>query len=851
MSSKITKYCLPLAIGLMSSQAFAAPSDVETIQTASDAIDSGLTLRGDEAEKRFMGIFTRMVLDRALAIGEHQGITETARLDSKDFKRFTVKWVGPQVKKAASISNVRDRREAWYDLLRVSSTDGNAHALLAAWMDFEAPASYLSKTKRGDPPRISSQLTVSSSDGRLQIHTPNVTLGGELGGAGQGNGVIDAGEWINLGLAIYNDSNLPFFSSSAWIVSGHACAWVPKAYEIELQEMPAREVQLDALGREKAPPTEALSTWIYLSETCADKAIVPLQIKVLDTHRAASTPVVMAVNLRVRNRGQAEVVDYLVDSDQPGWSDNAPLPEVDTGRVFELSHGIATSPVELMSARAAWAVRKDLGAIFKSQKPAAEPLLSSGPGRFMAGDDLDLITHDLREYDIAVQAVADDLKWDSLDDAQTWYATDTEILYQTPDPPIEAPPPPPPPEVCDNYLDDDLDGKHDCQDSDCAEEPVCNVPAPVAFKALYDIWVANASIVANPAKPTIPGAIDAVEPGYELVLDQEMLALQYQCLIDETPLSECGLIVCPECDEEEKAEKEKPVVDTGRDPAVAYVHRNYFTIPLHWNPHEGPEYKNCEDDRDNNINGDIDCDDDDCPACVEYPPDPGCRDGIDNDGDYDVDCDDLDCNDPEGIKHDRSYVHKDCRPDRFPYRRLDLNVDTGIASFTNSADVLTWKRDSYLMAPFGLRYVWGYKVTSPVRVMFAFEKSISFPLLNVPADATASVGHISVGVVPNIEKLSFKDGKVFLEPHLVVRSVRRIINPGGTVNIDTYDDRAIAVDLELELHVNLNESWGLYGGAGYEIIDPATLRNNPVMDTSGIHGEIGFSRTFPKKLTDD
>ena len=80
---------------------------------------------------------------------------------------------------------------------------------------------------------------------------------------------------------------------------------------------------------------------------------------------------------------------------------------------------------------------------------------------------------------------------------------------------------------------------------------------PVAFKALYDIWVANASIVANPAKPTIPGAIDAVEPGYELVLDQEMLALQYQCLIDETPLSECGLIVCPECDEEEKAEKEK------------------------------------------------------------------------------------------------------------------------------------------------------------------------------------------------------------------------------------------------------------------------------------------------------
>ena len=29
-----------------------------------------------------------------------------------------------------------------------------------------------------------------------------------------------------------------------------------------------------------------------------------------------------------------------------------------------------------------------------------------------------------------------------------------------------------PDEVCNNYLDDDSDGKHDCEDSDCAEADV-------------------------------------------------------------------------------------------------------------------------------------------------------------------------------------------------------------------------------------------------------------------------------------------------------------------------------------------------------------------------------------------
>ena len=106
-----------------------------------------------------------------------------------------------------------------------------------------------------------------------------------VGGAGQGNGVLDAGEWVNLGLAIYNDSNRPFFSSSAWMVSGHECAWVPNAYEIEVQEGPAQVTQSTNAGEAKEPTTEPLHSWVYLSDTCEDMTVVPLQVEVLDTHR--------------------------------------------------------------------------------------------------------------------------------------------------------------------------------------------------------------------------------------------------------------------------------------------------------------------------------------------------------------------------------------------------------------------------------------------------------------------------------------------------------------------------------------------------------------------------------------
>ncbi|MEA1937304.1 MAG: hypothetical protein U9N04_04310, partial [Patescibacteria group bacterium] len=61
---------------------------------------------------------------------------------------------------------------------------------------------------------------------------------------------------------------------------------------------------------------------------------------------------------------------------------------------------------------------------------------------------------------------------------------------------------------------------------------------------------------------------------------------------------------------------------------------------------ETPE-STCNDGKDNDCDGDTDCDDSDCaadPACAAGPgPETICNDGADNDGDGDTDCDDSDC----------------------------------------------------------------------------------------------------------------------------------------------------------------------------------------------------------------
>jgi hypothetical protein len=229
----------------------------------------------------------------------------------------------------------------------------------------------------------------------------------------------------------------------------------------------------------------------------------------------------------------------------------------------------------------------------------------------------------------------------------------------------------------------------------------------------------NAAIKASKAEKTLTGSLYSVQPHFELTFQSEDFRKQYECLIENIPLSQCGKPVCPTCP------KEKPIVkkeETVPDQQyVRYTSRNYFFSDISI-PDEV-----CDDGLDNDLNGEIDCkdtacaqhrscitppeicdngrDDDndgwtdcqdsDCPGCVEI-----CDNGKDDDFDGKKDCQDSDC--PECVeicdngKDDDFDGKKDCRDsdcptceERIERFRIALGVENS-QLFATNGDFISW-----------------------------------------------------------------------------------------------------------------------------------------------------------------
>ncbi|GEM_PF-2702153 len=828
------------AITVGSSRAEAMPADVAAIDRVSKAIESNAHLTGDDAERALIDEYTRLVVIQAAWIAEAQGIGKLVEVRSPSFTAYAKRQLKSQVAKVADIEEDQLRKEKWYEILRSNSTESAGHRLLASWLEFKPPGAYLSKVKRGDPPRVTEQVEAVSSDPRLKIVEDQVNLGGEIGGAGEGNAVIDAGEWVNLGLKVYNDDERGFFSSSAWVETSADCAWVPPALEIEMSELPATpKADAAAEGKGKKltlkkqePPVQAIDAWVYLSKTCADGAVVPLQLRIKDTHRAPTVPIVVSAKMSVRNRTMGRATDFLVDTDVPGVSDGRSMPAVASARVFELTHAFEAPEAGLMSARTGWGVHEDVGSIIKEQAMPSEPMIDDSGGRFLAGDDLDISTVKRSDFDRTLQSRADDDRWGNLDDARAWFAADTEVLYETPDPPTEIVEEVPD-EVCDNYLDDDGDGNHDCEDSDCMADPVCNPEAPVAIGPLMALLKGNVDIIAKPAGTTIPGAVDAVEPGYELVVDSDEIARKYACLVagispDQCDactayglsLSDCKTCVdegqdlgtCgveSDCDEEETSD-EPEAIDTGRDPAVAYRYRNYFTMPLGWNPIESEAYGNCEDEWDNDLDGLPDGEDPDCGRVQKPKPKPA----------------------PKLPK--APFGH-----------RVDFGVLAGQVALTDGP-TMAWATASpgqkVWMPMLNARYVLTPRGGGAIRPMLSYGQGLASDVV-IGGVNTLNQTSIGAGLVYH---LGLTDS-LGIEARGLVNSRTYSIAPerASTDTVYSRDVSSTGYEAGLEIHYRLFGGVGVYAGVGGVIHEPILedtveiLVTDPIAISGGINWSVG------------
>jgi hypothetical protein len=674
-SHRFTSSLLMLAI--CSAPAIAS-TDLDAISEAGELIFKNHETKSDAATASYKKTITALVLDNARTLATQEGILAAGQFDTDAFAGHIKDLVGPLVRSAAEKSSSHDRKSELYKVLRIVSTQRFAENSLSSWLHLPLPDAKAA----GLGPRANTQVKLQSSDGRLKLFLDEEARIVDVGGPGTRNGVADAGEWLKLGFGVYNASATPFVSSSAWISTSGGCSWVPQDEEIELPELSPADPKADS---EKQPEQMGeFESWIYISKDCAHNSVVPLSIRIEDTHNTGKTPIVLTANIRVTNRGKSRVLDYLVDSDVPGSSEGADGRIIVPDLKLEFSHGLNTGPGIVVGAEMNWSMAKESRSLLASSSfRKNEPMVLNGSS-LAFGDDLDIETQSTATLHKAIDAVSKAWGWDSVDDARFWLTTDTVVQYISPDPPgaeeKEAPP-----EICDNYLDDDSDGKHDCQDSDCEEADVCQPPAKaISIGQVFDLVQQHTEIVASPAKANLDDAISAVDPNYELLLDRASFQTQYGCLVNRLPVSECGeedthkrctdtldndsdgkvdcedsscAAICKLIEEvakkeaeEKEAEPEPAPTNNRRNAAVVYSYRHFFTLPIQPPPEIGPEA--CFDGWDNDLDGNADCDDSDCSElCQKHENDyaefgqDSCRNGTDDDFDRKVDCDDPDCAD--------------------------------------------------------------------------------------------------------------------------------------------------------------------------------------------------------------
>jgi len=220
---------------------------------------------------------------------------------------------------------------------------------------------------------------------------------------------------------------------------------------------------------------------------------------------------------------------------------------------------------------------------------------------------------------------------------------------------------------CGNGLDDDADGAPDCSDDDCAEDPACLYACVDEVLGAVDAasvsgdnfaagWRSDASCALDGSERTLlwtaprdgrfvfdtaGSAHDTVlavttpscSAPVELACSDDAGGLASRAFVDAIAGTSYFIVVDSYAD---------PSLD-GRDDSF-YLWGGPFLLTVD----EAPAAETaCGDRRDDDGDGLVDCDDDDCAgaaACATLASEAGhCADGRDNDGDGARDCADADC----------------------------------------------------------------------------------------------------------------------------------------------------------------------------------------------------------------
>jgi len=200
-------------------------------------------------------------------------------------------------------------------------------------------------------------------------------------------------------------------------------------------------------------------------------------------------------------------------------------------------------------------------------------------------------------------------------------------------------------EDCDNHLDDDGDGDTDCEDAACGGHPLCGAcdPTDDATAMVGDAFVLprnEQSLVRSgpcwaSADPVWVFRLRLTEPaGLRLTLSAQDGFLFFAR--EEDPDGTCGLDTLACLQPVHTGSLARTLLPPG-------VYR--FTAPAGQAVSfelVAPVYEVCDNGFDDDLDGDVDCEDPDCAAAAVCLPEL-CDNDLDDDLDGDVDCEDTEC----------------------------------------------------------------------------------------------------------------------------------------------------------------------------------------------------------------
>ena len=255
-------------------------------------------------------------------------------------------------------------------------------------------------------------LFPSSTTTLFRLRPEESTIVAETGTAGNGNGKVDAGEWVQLSVALSSESRQPAYSTSAWVSSRASCVWVKERDELVVPEFRGG--------------TSAITFWVYISEDCPAGKTVPLTISVEDTWVNPKQPERLNFGLKVQSRPLMSGIVHRIDGDTPGWSREQDTDRLVPSKRYELRVDAQLTGTSMAEMKYVMPTING-GLDVMPDSYVVSPMVRTG-STFIASDDLDFKTPSLQQSTKWLEAM--DRPWAENPDPRALFGADVHSLVK-------------------------------------------------------------------------------------------------------------------------------------------------------------------------------------------------------------------------------------------------------------------------------------------------------------------------------------------------------------------------------------------------------------------------------------